>query len=237
MSVLIINDLLCFAVNKLGRMNNKQLKSVINDFYSPDDINIAKELIVNEVDKLLLDKWHKPARRRKDSINRVNLEIDDLLNVISVVDNNKILDKLPVFVSSDPDKMPTIKLTDGDLSVLLIKIQKLEDKIDENNATIRLDIDEVRSVVRKGTLVRTLQEGGRSEISCPQTCHLRQLIELLHQRGLKLMTMRVLKTSDARSVKNKEEYRLLQPVKKLKDHRTLQLLFSLGLLIRKRTRL
>src|SRR5580698_10194276 len=104
MSALIINDLLCFAVNKLGRMNNKQLKSVINDFYSPDDINIAKELIVSEVDKLLLDKWHKPARRRKDSINRVNLEIDDLLNVISVVDNNKILDKLPVFVSSDLDK-------------------------------------------------------------------------------------------------------------------------------------
>ena len=68
----------------------------------------------------------KPVRRRKDSLNRSTSEIDDILSVVSTLDNNKTIDLLPLFVSSDPDKMPSIKLTDGDLAVVMMKLSKIE---------------------------------------------------------------------------------------------------------------
>src|SRR6478609_8939233 len=84
-------------------------------------------------------------RRRKDSIGRTPNEVDDLLGVISMMDNNKTIDQLPLFVSSDPDKMPSIKLTDGDLAVVMIKLSKLEEKINETKDTVRVDIAELKS--------------------------------------------------------------------------------------------
>src|SRR5271166_6441389 len=127
---LVISNLLCFAVNKFSRVPNKPLKLAMLDFYTTDDICTAKKMLMNEVDKILLDKWAKPAKRRKDSVNRTNMEIDDIFNVIAAADGNKIIEKLPVFVSTDPDKMPSIKLTEGDLVAIMVKLFKIESKID-----------------------------------------------------------------------------------------------------------
>lgn len=146
---LVISDLLCFAVNKFHRVPNKVLKNVLLDFYTSDDVSTAKEILVNEVDKVLSDKWPKPVRRRKDSLNRSTSEIDDILSVVSTLDNNKTIDLLPLFVSSDPDKMPSIKLTDGDLAVVMMKLSKIEARIDENKELIRLDISDLKTVKAK----------------------------------------------------------------------------------------
>jgi hypothetical protein len=136
----VLSDLLCFAVNKFGRIANKPLKAVMLDFYPHDDISTAKDLLLNEMDKVLLDKWPRPARRRKDSVNRSTTEIDDILNTIALADNRKILDQLSMFVSSDPDKMPSVKLTDGDLAVVLLKLSKIE----FDQGSIQKGVDELK---------------------------------------------------------------------------------------------
>lgn len=123
---LIVNDLLCYFINKFGRLPNKQLKSVILDFYATEEISNAKELLIIEVDKTVKDKWPKPARRRKDSSNRTANEVDDIYQVITCIDNHKLLNQLPLFVSCDPDKMPSIKLTEGDMAMMLAKLDTLE---------------------------------------------------------------------------------------------------------------
>jgi hypothetical protein len=137
---MLLSDLLCFTVNKFGRTANKPLKAVLLDFYSPEDISAAKDLLMSEVDKILLDKWHKPPRRRKDSLNRMTTEIDDILAIIASADNCKVIDQLPLFVASDPDKMPSIKLTEGDLAVVLLKLSNIESSQD----FIRKEIDEMK---------------------------------------------------------------------------------------------
>jgi hypothetical protein len=123
---IVVSDLLCYATKKFGRVALKPLKSVLNDFYSSDDICVAKDTLVEEVEKLSLDKWQKPARRRKDSITRTQNEIDDIMQVVTMLDETHNLDRLPMFVSSDPDCMPSIRLTDGDLAAVLLKLNALE---------------------------------------------------------------------------------------------------------------
>jgi hypothetical protein len=145
---LVVSDLLCYAINKFGRVSSKPLKSVINDFYSADEICAAKDILIEEVDQLNLDKWSKPARRRKDSITRTQNEIDDIFNIIVMLDDAISMNRLPTFVSTDPDRMPSIKLTDGDLACLMMKVNSLEQNVikirdDITNLPTKLDLANV----------------------------------------------------------------------------------------------
>ena len=44
-------------------------------------------------------------------------------------DEAKARDRLPIFVSVDPDKMPSAKLREGDMKLLLLKLSKMEDEL------------------------------------------------------------------------------------------------------------
>lgn len=130
----VICDLLCFAINKFSRVPMKPLKMIVNDFYSPDDICNAKDLLIDEVEVLNIENWAKPPRRRKDSITRTQNEVDDIFSAISSLDEGLNLHKLPTFVSSDPDRMPSVKLNDGDLAALLLKLNAIETNVSEIKA-------------------------------------------------------------------------------------------------------
>ena len=124
---LVVSDLLCYMVNKYSRVACRQLKSAVNDFYSADDILSAKEKLSVVIDELQIDKFPKMTRRRKDSVNKSVSEIDDIYNAIMLLDEAKMISKLPLFVSIDPDKMPSVKLTDGDMAAVMVKLSKLEE--------------------------------------------------------------------------------------------------------------
>jgi len=126
---LLLSDLLCFMVIKYNRLGNKPLKSILLDFYTPDDISRAKEALVDEADKLFTERWSRPPRRRKDSVNRIDCEVDDIINVIAILDEAKLIDRLPIFVSVEPDRMPTIRATEGDFAMLLEKLTKMSGEI------------------------------------------------------------------------------------------------------------
>jgi hypothetical protein len=115
-------------VNKFPRVALKPLKLTISDFYGPEDITAAKDCLVHEIDALKIEKWTKPPRRRKDSVTRLTGEIDDIVTMIAMLDEIKSLGRLPLFVSTDPDKMPSVKLTDGDLAAVLLKLEKLDEE-------------------------------------------------------------------------------------------------------------
>ena len=117
---LVVSDLLCYVVNKFSRAPLKPLKSIVNDFYSADAICSAKDKLVEEVELLNIDKWAKPARRRIDSITRTQNEIDDIFAAIISLDESMNLQRLPMFVSKDPDRTQTLKLIDGDLAAMLL---------------------------------------------------------------------------------------------------------------------
>lgn len=132
---MVINDLLCYATVKFSRLPMKILKSAIADFYSPMDISTAKDKLFEEYDGLT-DKSVKIPRRRKDSAARTSNELDDIFLMITHLDETKQLDKLSLYVSADPDKMPSVKLTDGDLALMIAKLGRIEDKVTAVNDTV-----------------------------------------------------------------------------------------------------
>ena len=60
----------------------------------------------------------------------------DIFNVLHFIDDNKLFDKLPSFVAADPDLLPLIKLTDGDLMCVMNKICDNDTKIKQMKSEV-----------------------------------------------------------------------------------------------------
>jgi len=51
---LVLNDVLCFLVNKFGKLAVQSLKVTLTDFYSVDALAEAKIQLINDVDSMKL---------------------------------------------------------------------------------------------------------------------------------------------------------------------------------------
>ena len=127
---LVLCDPLCFIFLKYSQIPNKSLKSIFSDFYTCDPICSSKETLLKFVDKINSDKWVRPPKRRKDSKknigNKLRQDIDDILSTIMFIDERNVRSKLPVFVAADPDMLPSVKLTDGDLACVINKLSNID---------------------------------------------------------------------------------------------------------------
>jgi hypothetical protein len=124
----------------LKRIEKQPLKNAMLDFYTPQCILAAKELLLNEADVVMPEKWVKPAKHRLASVGQHNLakEIDDIFSVIQLIDEAQVTDKLPLFVSDNPDNMPLVRLTDGDLVAVLQKLARLENTVMNVSKSVEL---------------------------------------------------------------------------------------------------
>jgi len=135
---LVINELLCYVSGKFGKLPAKTLKQVLYDFYLPDEISAARDLLVDHADKVCDPNWPKPPRR-KQLDSKVKNEIDDVIGVFTYMDENIILSKLPSFVAKNLDNIPSSKIEDGELHCVLNKLDKFEMQLDKLNRLEELD--------------------------------------------------------------------------------------------------
>jgi len=63
--------------------------------------------------------------------NKLKLDAEDILDIFTFLDENKAVDKLPLFVALDPDLIPSPALAEGDLQCVLGKIANLSDDVDQ----------------------------------------------------------------------------------------------------------
>jgi len=127
----VVCDCLCFIINKYGKINVKMLKSVLLDFYTADELSGAKFQLCSDMDKLdlTIKRPHIAQRRDTDVQARINKEVDDIVSLFMFADKNKLFDQLPRYVSSSPDRMPSLRLYDGDMNVLLNLLQSMQKKL------------------------------------------------------------------------------------------------------------
>ena len=83
------------------------------------------------------------------------VEVHDLLLLLAYMDEQKVLDKLPQYVAASPDSMPSLRLYEGDLSVLMALLHNMNSRISEFGSALAA----ITSVVR------TLQSSGPPELS------------------------------------------------------------------------
>ena len=66
---------------------------------------------------------------RRDVIGRIAHEVNDLLELMPFLDENQLTKDLPKYVSDGVDKMPSTRLFDGDLKLIMVVMEKLERQI------------------------------------------------------------------------------------------------------------
>jgi len=143
---LVLSEPLCFIVSKLGKVERKAIKSVALDFYRSEDIADAKNKLLSDANLLQLsDKLpHVPNRRDGDS--RTARELDDIFTLIDFLDERKLLEALPKYVTDCPDNMPTVRLFEGDLSFIVKKMDQLEVGVGSLGSAVAAILKELRQV-------------------------------------------------------------------------------------------
>ena len=147
----VLSSLLCYLKSKYGKVGSKLLKSSIVDFYKVEDLASAKRQLIGDIERLhLVQLPHIPERRAgSDQATRI---VDDLFTVFTCLDEQLKLTDLPRYVSDSPDFMPSTRLYDGDLGVLMAVLEKIDGHIVEHGSAIA-------AIARD---LRILQVAGRS---------------------------------------------------------------------------
>ena len=155
---MVLNHLLCFLLSKYHKCDAKTLKSTILSFYSSEDIHSATVLFLDILSTLQdADKLTKTTRRR-DSKERSVHEVDDLIGLLSDMDEKQLLSSLPMFVSNAGEKMPSSQLTDGDMRVIMKRFEDIEREISRlgqnvNNATSAIKSNTSTNTVHTPSIV------------------------------------------------------------------------------------
>lgn len=128
---LVVCAPLCFLLKRYDKLEQKLLKSVLSDFYKPEDITAAKYLLETNTEAVVMKEGNQFSSmprlpRRVNGENRTSKEIDDILKITEFIDENHIVDQLPKFVAESPDDMPYMRVVDSDFRFLVNKIDKME---------------------------------------------------------------------------------------------------------------
>jgi len=117
------------------------------EFYSTEEVADAKDILLRELDDLKFANIPKIARRRRDSTgNKPALDIEDLFTLLAFWDENGYSSQLPLFVATHPDKMPSVRITAGDLELIWSKLEKLESTLNEVNNRCSLQGDTMSGI-------------------------------------------------------------------------------------------
>lgn len=124
----IISSALCYIMNSLKKYPNKIVKSTCMDFYDMITIDTAKDILckgVKHISNITIPK------KRRIAENKMKLDLEDIFSLIQSVDETIGLDKLPRYATDNLDELPVTRLDSGGLSILVTKLDNLNDKMDK----------------------------------------------------------------------------------------------------------
>ena len=73
-------------------------------------------------------------------------EIDDIFVLIAFMDERNLLIGLPVYVADNPDNMPSMRLYEGDLRILVSLLDKLNDKLTSHGSAIAAIVNDIHDL-------------------------------------------------------------------------------------------
>ena len=140
---------LCFLFCKYDRLPLKVLKSALIDFYDPAAISNAKHQLLEDMRNAnFTEKLPHVPERRAGEMRAVN-EVDDIFVLISFMDERKLLDVLPVYVSDNPDNMPSSRLFEGDMKMFMTLLEKISDKLTSHGSAIAAIVNDLHKLQSK----------------------------------------------------------------------------------------
>ena len=80
------------------------------------------------------------------NMDRIKRDVDDIIAVLVFLDEHGLHNSLPRYVCANPDNLPSVRLFDGDLHILLTRLEKLENKLARLDSTLADMTGEVRAI-------------------------------------------------------------------------------------------
>ena len=143
---LVLCDVLCFITNKYYKTPAKLLKSCVADFYSVDALSEAKVRLLADISAMNSTAKFPHVSQHRDGDGRLLRELDDIMSLVVCLDEHKLMDMLPRYVASGPDNMPSMRLYEGDLKVILALIGKMDKKCSEMGSALAAISRDVRGL-------------------------------------------------------------------------------------------
>ena len=131
---------------RFGKLSERQLKSVVFDFYKPEELIAAKKQLVEDVQHLdpAVSLTHIPTRRECEA--HIARLVDDIFTVLTAVDENLRLISLPKYVAESVDAMPATRLHDGDLAMLMDLLDKMNGCLSKCGSSVANTFSELLSL-------------------------------------------------------------------------------------------
>ena len=125
-----INELLTYACHFMNNSTLENIKTVIENFYTEEEIVESKTFLWNVADKDL-----EPYQPRKSTAKRScsSANIDDILKALNKLDND---DKLPKFVAFNLSRVPNRQPEELNLLYIVERLTKVENKLKQHDDTL-----------------------------------------------------------------------------------------------------
>ena len=140
MSTLQVNELLCFLTVQFDKIDRENLISTLIDSYVYREALEAKNILISECDKASISdsiKEYTKARveGKAGALKRV---ITDAVNIWTVIDRELVGKISCQFVAANPNRLPSANVEKFSLQFLIASIEKLHEKIDNQDKQIQL---------------------------------------------------------------------------------------------------
>ena len=110
------------------------MKSSVLDFFKVEDLCDAKSQLQQDIQSLnLVDLPHIHDRRAG---SEQAVRVDDIVTILTCINEQLEMSELPCYVSRSPDCMPATRLCEGDMAVLMNLLKKLDGHIVNNGLAI-----------------------------------------------------------------------------------------------------
>jgi len=103
--------------NKYDNNCKAAIQSTITDFYREDEIMLAKQVILQNVDNSLMSVI-QPHSRKRVGDNKVDRIVEDILSIVATVDENDCHHLLPMFCASSLSRIPVMPDDMSDLAAI-----------------------------------------------------------------------------------------------------------------------
>ena len=134
--VFILCPPLCFLFSKVNKSAASLLKTAVIDFYDDNSLNIAKHQLLKDIKDTVTSVECPHVSERREGPNRTRLIVDDIFTLLTFVDINMLTDKLPIYVTDNPDLLPSIRIYEGDFSVVMAILAKMENRLGTHDSIL-----------------------------------------------------------------------------------------------------
>jgi hypothetical protein len=100
----VVSEVLWFLNSQFFKLPKNEISSIMGAFYTYDEVNAAKSLLVDFAKSMHAD--YIPVFTERKGVNKVRATIDDLLSLFTLLDVHKV--ELPCYAILDVKRIPAI---------------------------------------------------------------------------------------------------------------------------------